>query len=384
MVFASAVRLARRQLGFSVVAVLIIAAGVGAATAVFTLVRAVLLRPLPFREPDRLVWMYNLRTERDRAPLCIPDLADYTRSATTVDAFAPFTNWTANLTGAGDAERLEGTRVSGEFFQTLGASATIGRAIEPADAAADAKVAVLTFGLWTRRFGADPHILDRVILLNGAGYRVVGVLSRDFMFPFRYAEVAVPLPLTTDPRRTDRGANFLRVVARLKAGVTVVAAKADLDAIARRLQHDFPVDDAKKTGVSLYPLQSEIVRDYGPLLSTLLIAVCVLLLVGCGNLAALVSVRTAGRDMELRVRVALGASRTQLVRQLTMEAVVLAVLGAAVGVAVAAWAIKLWTRLGPADFPRLRVVGGHHDLWRGPGPSCFHGSTRLRRRRRPD
>jgi putative ABC transport system permease protein len=348
-----AIRLAGRQRGFSVVTIVIIAMAMGSATTVFTLVHAVLLRPLPFREPGRLVWMYNLRTERDRAPLSIPDMEDYARSAATIESFSPFTNWTANLTGAGEAERLEGTRVSGDFFQNLGSTAMIGRTIEPADAADDAKVVLVTYGLWVRRFGADPHLIDDSIVLNGAAYRVVGVLSRDFMFPFRYAEVAVPLPLANDPRRADRGANFLRVVARLKAGVTEAGAKADLDAVALRLQHDYPVDDAKKAGVSLYPLQGEIVRDYGPLLSTLLIAVCVLLLVGFGNLAALVSVRTAGRDLELRLRTALGASRAQLVRQLTTEAGVLAIAGGLIGLALARAGISVWATRAPRDFPRL-------------------------------
>ena len=192
--------------------------GIGAATAVFTLVHAALLTDLPFAEPDRLVWMYNLRTERDRAPLSIPDLNDYRRDASLFEGFAPFTNWTANLTGAGEAERLEGVRVSGNFFQLIGSNAMLGRPLQASDETDEKKVAVMTHGLWNRRFGNDPTIVGRTVLLNGTAYLVVGVMPAGFVFPFRDAEIAVPTALLNDPRRSDRGANFLRVIARLKQG----------------------------------------------------------------------------------------------------------------------------------------------------------------------
>src|SRR5262249_22250199 len=161
------------------------------------------------------VWMYNARTERDRAPFSIPDLADYRRDARALDGFAVFTNWTANLTGGGEAERLEGTRVGGDLFAPVGARPLPGRTLAAGDEAASARVAVLTHGLWMRRFGGDATVIGSTIQLNGAGYTVAGVLPRGFLFPFRGAEIAVPLPLGADPRRADRGANFLRVVARL-------------------------------------------------------------------------------------------------------------------------------------------------------------------------
>src|SRR5262245_53870534 len=181
----AALRLIPRQPAFSTFVILTLAVGVGAATAVFTLVQAVLLRDLPFSDPDRLVWMYNLRTERDRAPLSIPDLNDYRRSATTIEGIAPFTDSNAHMTGAGRAERLEGVRVSGGFFQLVGTEAGSGRALQPADETENAKVAVLTDGLWRRRFGGDETIVGRTILLNGAGHVVVGVMPRGFVFPFR-------------------------------------------------------------------------------------------------------------------------------------------------------------------------------------------------------
>src|SRR5262245_52617566 len=207
-----------------------VALGVGAATAVYAVVEAVIVRALPVREPGRLVWMWNARVERDRAPFSALDLADYRQQSTVLDGLAPFVNWAANLTGLGDAERLEGIRVGPGFFDVLGVTAAFGRTLSsPGDDRA--QVAVLTERLWRRRFGADPAIVGQTISLNGAGYTIVGVLPAGFVFPFRDAELAVPLVLEVDPRRSDRGAGFLRVVARLKPGMSLQAAKANLDAI---------------------------------------------------------------------------------------------------------------------------------------------------------
>ena len=350
-------RLLTRAPGFSTLAVLILASGIGAATLMFSLVHAALLRALPFDDPDRVVWMYNLRTERDRAPLSAPDVDDYRRQASSLAALAVFTNWTANLTGVGVPERLEGSRVSGNFFDLLGLRPFLGRPIQPEDEASDARVVVLTHGLWMRRFGSDRQILGRGISLNGSTYAVVGVLPPAFMFPFRDAELAVPINLRSDPRRMDRGANFLRVLARLGDGITIQRAKADLDAIAHRLQIQYPNENARKTGVSLYPLHTEIVRDYRSVLWTLFAAVGVLLAVGCGNLANLLLLRTAGRQAEFAIRLSLGASRGRLIRHLLGEAVVIAVVSGAAGIGLAAIGLTAWQIWGPANFPRMNETG---------------------------
>ena len=351
-----AIRLHARRPAFALASVAMLALAIGAAAAVFSLVRGVLLRELPFAAPDRLAWMYNARTERDRAPFSIPDLDDYRRDNTTLAGLAVFTNWTANLTGAGDAERLEGTRVSGNFFALLGTRPAMGRVFDTRDETARARVTVLAHGLWTRRFGGDPAIVGRTIALNGAAHVIVGVMPAGFVFPFRDAELAVPLPWRDDPRRTDRGANFLRVVARLKPGASFAQAKADLDAIAHRLQREYPEEDARKTGVSLYRLDAEIVSDYRQLLWTLFAAVAVLVAIGCGNLANLLLVRAVGRTPELALRLSLGASPLRIVRQLSIEGAVLAGAGGALGVLVARAAIAAWPALGPANFPRLGEV----------------------------
>jgi putative ABC transport system permease protein len=346
-------RLCHRTPGFVAFAVVTLALGIGTSTLVFTLVQTALVRALPFDDPGSLVWMYNARTERERAPFSMPDLDDYRRGNTTLANLAVFTNWAANLTGSGAPERLEGTRVSGNFFQVLGARAWLGRTLEPVDEDGDARVAVLTYGLWQRRFGGDTAIVGRDITLNGAAYRVVGVLPRGFLFPFREAMLAVPTTLRADPRRGDRGANFLRVVARLKPDVSLTRADADLDAIAVRLQRSYPTEDSRKVGVNLYPLHTEIVRDYQQILWTLFAAVLLFLAIGCGNLANLLLVRSVARGPEFVLRASLGASRWHVVRQLAMESLALALAGGLCGAGLAVAGLSLWRRFGPADFPRM-------------------------------
>jgi predicted permease len=345
-----------RDRAFAAFAVAVFAAGIGSATAVFSLVNAALLRELPFRDPERVMWMYNARTERDRAPFSIADLDDYTRAATTLEGLAPFTNWAANLTGHGDAERIEGSRVGGNFFPLLGVSPLLGRLIAPADADANARVVVLTHGFWVRRFAADPRLVGGTIVLNGAAHTVIGVLPPAFVFPFRASDVGVPLSLRDDPRRSDRGANFLRVVARLKSGITAAQAKSDLDGIAQTLRMRYPADDARKIGVNLYSLHAEIIGDYRMILWALLAAVVVLVFTACGNLGNLLLLRASQRREEFAVRLALGASRSAIVRQLSSEAAVLIAIGTVTGIVLATWMIASWRAFGPADFPALGPV----------------------------
>ena len=329
--------------------------GIGAATAVYAVVEAVVVRALPVRDPERLVWMWNARVERDRAPFSALDLADYRAQNTVLEGLAPFTNWTANLTGVGDAERLEGVRVDPSFFDVLGVAPAIGRNLSDGDA--QAQVAVLTDRLWRRRFGADPAIVGQQVSLNSAAHTVVGVLPAGFVFPFRDAEIAVPLSVDTDPRRPDRGAGFLRVVARMKTGVTISTAKANLDTIGARLRRDYPDANAKKLGVNLYPLDREIVGDARALLLTLLGAVVVLLLVACANIASLLLVAFASRRRELSVRTALGATRRQIGVQLLGEVAVVVATGGACGLFLGRQLTRVLVWWGGAALPRLDDIG---------------------------
>src|SRR5262249_24194778 len=341
----------RRRRAVATAIVVTIALGIGAATAVYAVVEAVIVRALPVRDPPRLVWLWNARVERDRAPFSALDFFDYRDQNEVLDGLAAFTNWTANLTGSGDAERLEGVRVAPNFFDVVGVQPMLGRTFVGADARQ--QVAVLTERLWRRRFGADPAAVGRIVSLNGAGHTIVGVLPSGFVFPFRDAEIAVPLSIETDPRRSDRGAGFLRVVGRLKAGVSVTAAKTNLDAIGSRLRRDYPDANAKKLGVSLFPLDREIVGDARALLLILLAAVIVLLLVACANIANLVLVTTSARRREISLRAALGATRARLAVQLLIEVAVLVAAGSRAGLFVGRSLARVLVWWAGTALPRL-------------------------------
>ena len=341
----------RRHLALASVVIVTVAFGVGAATAVYAVVDAVIVRALPVRDPNRLVWMWNARVERDRAPFSALDVTDYRDQNTVLEGLAPFINWTANLTGSGDAERLEGIRVDSGFFDLVGVRAAFGRTI--AQDEARAQVAVLTQRLWRRRFGADPQVVGRQVSLNGTAYTVVGVLPAGFSFPFRDAEIAVPLSIDNDPRRPDRGAGFLRVVARLKPGVSLGSAKTNLDTIGARLRHDYPDTNAKKLGVNLVPLDREIVGDARALLLTLLGAVGLLLFVACANIANLLLASLSFRRREFSVRAALGATRVQIAAQLFGEVAMLVTVGGLAGIVLGRVLARVLVWWGGSMLPRL-------------------------------
>ena len=345
----------RRHRLVAVTVILTVALGVGASTGVYAVVEAVIVRALPMRDPARLVWMWNARMERDRAPFSALDLVDYREQNTVLDGLAPFINWTANLTGIGDAERLEGVRVGPGFFNLLGVQPALGRTF--ADRDERNQVAVLTERLWRRRFGGDPAVIGQLVSLNGTAHTIVGVLPAGFVFPFRDAEIAVPLSIETDPRRSDRGAGFLRVVARLKPGVSLSAAKANLDAIGARLRHDYPDANAKKLGVNLYPLDREIVGDARALLLTLLGAVGLLLVVACANVANLLLAALAMRRRELSLRADLGATRRRIGVQLLGEIAGLVAAGGMAGLFIGRGLARVLVWWGGTALPRLDDIG---------------------------
>jgi predicted permease len=345
----------RRHFALAAAVVVTVAFGVGAATAVYAVVDAVIVRALPVRDPERLVWMWNARAERDRAPFSALDLTDYRDQNTVLDGLGTFINWTANLTGIGDAERLEGVRVDPGFFDLLGVRPAFGRTISSGDGRA--QVAVLTQRLWRRRFGANPQVVGQQVALNGSAYTVIGVLPPGFSFPFRDAEIAVPLSIENDPRGADRGAGFLRVVARLKPRVSLAAAKANLDTIGARLRHDYPDTNAKKLGVNLFPLDREIVGDARALLLTLLAAVGLLLFVACANIANLLLASLSFRRREFAVRAALGGTRSRLAAQLFSEIAALVLVAGAGGIALGRGLARLLVWWGGSTLPRLDDIG---------------------------
>jgi putative ABC transport system permease protein len=252
----------------------------------------------------------------------------------------------------------ESSYVSAGFFEMLGTAPALGRALRAEDdEAGREKVVVLSHGLWQRRFGSDPGVVDRKLILNGQPYTVVGVLGRDFIFPVRDVELALPLSPDQDPWRHDReSTNFIRAIGRAKAGVTGAQIAEDLGAIHRRLQKEFPESYARKPGVLVKPYQAELTRNVGETLWMLLAAVGLLLAIACANLANLTMVRANARRREVAVRRALGAGRMRLVRQLLVESSLLSLGGAALGILLARWAVPALVALSPATMPRAREV----------------------------
>jgi putative ABC transport system permease protein len=352
------IRVLLKHRSFTAVVVLTLGLGIGANTAIFSVVNAVLLRPLEFNQPDQLLWIWSVRTDRDKAFFSIPDFIDYRERNQTLERISAMAYWGANLTGAGEPERLQGVRMSAHAFEMLGAKAAVGRALIPADdQASSQRVVVLTHGLWQRRFGADQSLVGKTLALNGDSYTVVGVLPADFVFPWLDSEIVVPLKIDIDPRRSDRDTNFLRAFARLKPGVTRELAQADLASIATQLQREYPEANAKKIAPRALALREEIVGDYKKALVLLLCAVVLVLLIACSNIANMLLARASARHKEMAIRRALGASGARLVRQLLTESVILAVIGGALGVMLAAWAVDLLLALSPANLPRAHEAG---------------------------
>jgi putative ABC transport system permease protein len=348
-----------RNPAYATTAVLTLALGIGASTAVFSLVNTIVLRPLPFRRPEQLVWVSSRRSSPGELPFSLPDFIDYRDQNHTLAGIAAFGGWSANLTGRGDPQRLEGLRISANAFEVLGVTAVAGRTLQPADDTPSREhVVVLGFRLWQRRFGADPTLIGQTLTLNDAAYTVVGVLPPQFIFPYREAELAVPLAPDADPWRNDRtSVNFLRAVARVRPGTTRERAEADLDVVAARLRRQYPEGDGKKLGVRLTPLQDELVGDFRFALWVLLGAVGVLLLISCVNLAGLALVRATARQQEFAIRTAVGATGPRLVRQLATESLLLAGAGGGAGVLLAMWTIPLLLAVGPRSLPRAVEVG---------------------------
>jgi predicted permease len=359
--FHAARALARRP-GFSAAAIALLGVAIGVNVAIFSLVQAVLLRALPYAEPDRLVALSSEGRDRAQQPFSIPDFFDLRNGSQTLAGLSAYGSWGANLTGAGDAERLQGIWAAQDLFGLLGARPSLGRVLLPEDEQPGApRVVLLTHGLWKRRFAGDATVLGREVVLNGERYTVVGVLGSDFVLPGREAELAVPQSLEADARRQNRGAGFLRVVGRLRPETSPARAAADLTAIAARLQAEHPDTNAGASRVAVVPLQEAVVGAHRPLLLVLQGAVVLVLIMVCANLAGLILTRAAAREEELAVRSALGATRGRLILQLGAESLLLGLLGGLAGILLAYALVPVLLALGPAELPRgsqVRLDGG--------------------------
>jgi putative ABC transport system permease protein len=353
-----AVRTLRKNPAFSIVAVLTLALGIGANTAIFSVVNTVLLKPLPFKDSNRLVivWETNQQKGQQRDQVSSGNFADWQNQNQSFEDSAAYFNWTNNLTGLDYPERLKSALVTGSFFQTLGVNAALGRTLQPDDAQTDRdNVVVLSDGLWKRRFGAAPDIVGNTITLSRTAIVVVGVMPPDFRFPDKNTDLWLPFTLTSRHLQ-DRAGKFLKVVARLKPGIDIRQAQVDLDTIAGHLEQHYPATNTG-CGVRISPLQSDEVRDIEPTLLVLLGVVGFVLLIACANVTNLLLTRAASRRKEMAVRSALGASRGRLLRQLLAESLLLSLAGGAVGLFLAQMGVQVLTSLTLAEIPRLDQIG---------------------------
>jgi putative ABC transport system permease protein len=352
-------RVLRRQPGFTLTVVITLALGIGANTAIFSVVNAVLLRALPLKHPEEVMWVWSTRTDRDKAPFTLPDFLDYRDQNQTLEQIAAFCNIGLNLTGNEKTERLQAMRVSANLFELLGVDASAGRLlVAEDDDPARRPTAVLSYESWQKRFGGDPQVVGKTLNLDGESYTVVGVLPRNFNLPDRDAELAIPLRPLLDPLRELRSStNFLRAVARLKPGVTRPQAESDLTSIVARQRQQFGDPYLKKTGVRLVSIYEETVGNVRTALWVLLGAVSMVLLIACSNLAALSLARASARHHEMSIRKALGATSVRLVRQLLAENLLLTLLGGAAGFLLATWGVRLLLALSPTRLPRDNEIG---------------------------
>jgi putative ABC transport system permease protein len=345
--------------GFTGVALVALALGIGANTAIFSLVNAVLVQPLPFDQPDRLVWMWgNIRQGGNRASVSPLDFLDYRQQNTTFEQFAASFSIPIpiNLTGSGEPERLTSAGVTGDYFDALGVKPALGRTfVLDNEKPGNDQVAVLSYGLWQRRFGGDPAIVNKTVVLDGKSCLILGVMPKDFNFP-QTAELWFPMNFDRSPGMKQRKAHFLRPIGRLKPGVTMVQAQADTDAIAKRLEEAYP-DTNTGWNLRLVSLRDQLVGNTKPTLFILLGAVAFVLLIACANVANLLLVRAAARQKEIALRTALGASRLRIVRQMITESVLLALLGGALGTLLANWGIGLLVAVSGNDLPPTARVG---------------------------
>jgi predicted permease len=349
-----ALRLMRATPLVSAVLVLTMTIGIGATTALFSVVYGVLFRPLPYYEPERLMRIRAAQSTRVIPSLSYEDFKDFEREERSFQHFTISSYWTFNLTGRAVPLRLLGVRVTGECFPMLGVAPLHGRTILPSDdRPGGGNVAVLSYGLWRSHFDGDSSIVGQSVLLNGVPTTVVGVMPALFAFPA--SEIQLWAPLADEMRGVPRNSRFMTAYARLKAGVSPVQAEADLNATAARLAEQFP-DSNAGWGIRVTPEREVLTGDVRDALLALFGAVAVVLLIACANVANLLSARAAGRQREFAVRIALGAGARRLTMQHLTEALIFASAGGALGIGLAWAATEAVRRLAPADVPRIDEV----------------------------
>jgi putative ABC transport system permease protein len=363
-------RMLARNLGFTAVAIMTLALGIGANTAIFSVVQAVLLRGLPFKDPARLVRVNESVAKGGRSPVAYPNYLDWRAQNRVFDEMAAFGDCEMILSGKDKADRVLCEQVSDTYFPLLGVTAILGRTFSPEENAVPMKdaVALIGFGLWQRRFGADPQIVGEHIRLNDYEYTIVGVLPKGFRGYTDAAEVWIPMMMRDaawpQVAKYDflhtRDIHFHKVLARLKPGVTITMAQTQMETIAAQLAKAYPKENRER-GVLVTPATEDYVRSFRSPLLVLLGAVAFVLLIACANVTNLILTRSAARDRELAIRLALGAGRGRLIRQFLTESLLLTFGGALAGIALAFWGLDLLLSVLPMSFPsfaHVRLDGG--------------------------
>jgi predicted permease len=350
-------RLLRQSPGFTTIAILALALGIGANTAIFSTLDAVLLRPLPYADPDRVVMVWEDASSigfahNTPAPANYFDWREQNHVFTDVAATRTRTR---AVTGDGSAEQLLGYQATVNLFPVLGVAPVIGRTFTEAEDRDNAKVVVIGYALWQRRYAAASDIAGRTILLDGENYRIIGVMPRDFVFRSTRRDFWIPMHVT--PKlRADRGSHYLNCVARLKPGVTIAAANEEMHAIAKRLREQYP-DDDRNIGAVVTPMKEDLLGRMQTVLVVLVCAAGFVLLMACANLASLLLTRAVARKREIAIRAALGAGRMRLMRQMVTEGALLSFAGGALGLAFALAGMKALTGLVPLGLPSTAKPG---------------------------
>ena len=355
-----AIRMLAKWPGFAAIAIVTLALGIGATTALFSVINGVLLSPLPFPQSDQLIALFTNRLHFERASISYPNFLDWQRDNRTFALMAAFRPDDFNMTGSGQAEHLRGEMVSADFFSTLGLQPALGRWFTPdEDRRGGAPVVVITSSLWKRRFGAA-NVVNGRMTLNGVDYTIIGVTPSTFHLHIQAlpddVEIFVPLGQWNDPVFYDRSAAMgTKAIGRLKPGVTVEQARADMESVAQHLVEAYPVED-KDSGVTVMTLKESMVREIRPFLFLLMAAVGFVLLIACVNVANLSLARSTGRGREFAIRSALGAGTGRVLRQLLTESVLLATIGGALGLFVAVWGRQGALDLVTGSVPRAQEI----------------------------
>lgn len=341
--------------GFALVAILTLALGIGANSAIFSVINGVLLKPLPFHEPENVVKLWESMAGGFQGTISPPNLKDWREQNTVFTKIAAFQYQNFGLQSQDSPERVRAATVSPDFFDVLGVPPQLGRVIaDGEDHDGKHRVALLSHQLWQDKFAADPNIAGKTILLGGENYTVIGVMPASFRYPSRTTELWVPLVITPQ-QSTQRGSHWLMGVARLKPGVTLEQANEQMNIIAKRIEQQHPNEQLGR-GVLLIRAQEEIVRNIRPALLMLLVAVGFVLLISCTNVANLLLARAATRRREIAIRLAMGAGRWRLIRQLLTESALLSLLGGAVGLMIAYWGVTGLLKLATGILPRANEV----------------------------